>query len=183
MAHKRNLLGLLERTKRENKNPNQHFQVLVSLSGIFKAEYTRRYSIICRTFMDHNYSYARSELSWEIKWVNDLQVKGTLINTGQTLVFRVDKDLKLPVNISGGPLAYRYQFEEMYFHYGISNSHGSEHTIRGHSFPGEVSHKNINHCSWALEMCTLQMKLLNIENLYYFPYNFWAHITRTILEI
>lgn len=62
-----------------------------------------------------------------------------LHNTGQSLVFRVDKDTKQHVNISGGPLAYRYQFEEIYIHYGTENSQGSEHHIHGYSFPGEVS--------------------------------------------
>lgn len=61
-------------------------------------------------------------------------------NTGQSLVFRVDKDTKQHVNISGGPLAYRYQFEEIYIHYGTENSQGSEHHIHGYSFPGEVSY-------------------------------------------
>jgi len=68
-----------------------------------------------------------------------LQVSGTLYNTGQTLVFRVDKDTKHHVNISGGPLAYRYQFEEIYIHYGTENHQGSEHHIHGYSFPAEVS--------------------------------------------
>lgn len=67
------------------------------------------------------------------------QVSGILHNTGQSLVFRVDKDTKQHVNISGGPLAYRYQFEEIYIHYGTENSQGSEHHINGYSFPGEVS--------------------------------------------
>lgn len=64
-----------------------------------------------------------------------------LHNTGQSLVFRVDKDTKQHVNISGGPLAYRYQFEEIYIHYGIENQQGSEHYIHGYSFPAEVSNK------------------------------------------
>lgn len=51
----------------------------------------------------------------------------------------MDKDTKQHVNISGGPLAYRYQFEEIYIHYGTENSRGSEHFIQGYSFPGEVS--------------------------------------------
>lgn len=62
-----------------------------------------------------------------------------LENTGQTLLFRVDSDVKHHVNISGGPLAYRYQLEEMYIHYGIENHQGSEHSIHGYFFPGEVS--------------------------------------------
>lgn len=66
------------------------------------------------------------------------KVSGTLHNTGQSLVFRVDKDTKHHVNISGGPLAYRYQFEEFYIHYGTENHVGSEHRIHGYSFPGEI---------------------------------------------
>ncbi|GLV35498.1 Carbonic anhydrase-related protein A [Carabus blaptoides fortunei] len=66
------------------------------------------------------------------------KVSGTLHNTGQSLVFRVDKDTKHHVNISGGPLAYRYQFEEIYIHYGTDNHQGSEHQIHGYAFPGEI---------------------------------------------
>lgn len=69
------------------------------------------------------------------------QVSGFLHNTGQSLVFRVDKNTKPHVNITGGPLAYQYQFEEIYIHYGTENSHGSEHQIHGYSFPGEVSYR------------------------------------------
>lgn len=74
-----------------------------------------------------------------LKYLYLFQVSGTLHNTGQSLVFRVDKDTKHHVNISGGPLAYRYQFEEIYIHYGTDNQQGSEHQIHGYSFPGEVS--------------------------------------------
>lgn len=69
------------------------------------------------------------------------QVSGILQNTGQSLVFRVEKDSKHQVNISGGPLSYRYQFEEIYFHYGMEDNRGSEHQIDKHTFPGEVSGK------------------------------------------
>lgn len=37
------------------------------------------------------------------------QVTGMLHNTGQSLVFRVDKDTKQHVNISGGPLGLFYR--------------------------------------------------------------------------
>lgn len=66
------------------------------------------------------------------------KVSGTLHNTGQSLVFRVDKDTKHHVNISGGPLAYRYQFEEIYIHYGTENHQGSEHRVHGYAFPAEL---------------------------------------------
>lgn len=68
-----------------------------------------------------------------------LQINGMLLNTGQSLVFRVDKENKNHVNITGGPLAYRYQFEEFYIHYGSSDHSGSEHTVSGYAFPAEVS--------------------------------------------
>ncbi|XP_046970863.1 carbonic anhydrase-related protein 10 isoform X1 [Vanessa cardui] len=76
-------------------------------------------------------------------WLRDIQfdkhkVSGVLQNTGQSLVFRVEKDSKHQVNISGGPLSYRYQFEEIYFHYGLDDNRGSEHQIDHHTFPGEI---------------------------------------------
>ena len=69
----------------------------------------------------------------------DFQVSGYLHNTGQFLVFRADKDLKVRVNITGGPLAYHYQFEEIYIHYGQDDNHGSEHRVNNYAFPAEVS--------------------------------------------
>lgn len=82
------------------------------------------------------------------------KISGTLHNTGQSLVFRVEKDTKQHVNISSGPLAYRYQFEEIYFHYGTDNNQGSEHHVHGYSFPGEVIFQKMclfclkNHVGW-----------------------------------
>jgi hypothetical protein len=77
------------------------------------------------------------------------QISGTLWNTGQSLVMRVDGDAKHHVNITGGPLAYRYQFEEIYIHYGAENHQGSEHRIHGHAFPAEVRAKLITATSFA----------------------------------
>ena len=67
------------------------------------------------------------------------QISGSLHNTGQSLVLRVDQDSKHHVNISGGPLDYRYQLQEGYIHYGTHDSQGSEHRVNGYSFPAEVS--------------------------------------------
>lgn len=68
-----------------------------------------------------------------------VQVSGKIENTGQSLVFRVDKDSKYVLNITEGPLTYRYQFQEFYIHFGTDNNLGSEHKIQGYSFPAEVS--------------------------------------------
>ncbi|KAK2712749.1 hypothetical protein QYM36_011444 [Artemia franciscana] len=43
-----------------------------------------------------------------------------------------------PVNITGGPLAYSYQIEEVTIHFGTDNDHGSEHKIDGNVFPAEI---------------------------------------------
>ena len=42
--------------------------------------------------------------------VDKQQISGSLHNTGQSLVFKIDADraAKMPVNITGGPLSYRY---------------------------------------------------------------------------
>lgn len=42
------------------------------------------------------------------------------------------------VTISGGPYSYSYTLDHLVIHYGHSNGHGSEHTINGTQFPGEL---------------------------------------------
>jgi len=65
-------------------------------------------------------------------------VSGKIANTGQSLVFKVDHPGQHAINISGGPLAYRYQFEEIYFHWGEPGRPGSEHTVDRQAFPAEL---------------------------------------------
>lgn len=67
-----------------------------------------------------------------------------LHNTGQFLVFKSDKEAKQRVNITGGPLAYQYQFEEIYIHYGLDDRHGSEHYVDDYAFPAEVSYESLS---------------------------------------
>ncbi|XP_021954193.2 carbonic anhydrase-related protein 10 [Folsomia candida] len=69
--------------------------------------------------------------------IDKTPVSGVLRNTGQTVVFTVEKGSSR-VNMTGGPLAYRYQFEELYVHYGPEDVVGSEHMIQGISFPAEL---------------------------------------------
>ncbi|XP_053983700.1 carbonic anhydrase-related protein 10 isoform X1 [Hylaeus volcanicus] len=66
------------------------------------------------------------------------EVSGNLYNTGQFLLFRANRDAKVRVNITGGPLAYHYQFEEIHIHYGLYDAHGSEHRINNYAFPAEI---------------------------------------------
>lgn len=69
-----------------------------------------------------------------------------MVNTGHSVLFRVDSnssqtydDTRLAINITGGPLSYRYRFEEMHIHYGLHDQYGSEHSVQGYTFPAEVS--------------------------------------------
>lgn len=75
-----------------------------------------------------------------------MQITGVLVNTGHSVLFRVDTnssqiydDSRLAINITGGPLSYRYRFEEMHIHYGLHDQYGSEHSVQGYTFPAEVS--------------------------------------------
>lgn len=95
------------------------------------------------------------------------QVRGVLENNGHSIVFqlkeRLDDNLVTAespssptssshsthhgprnadfVNISGGPLSYSYSFQSIHLHFGRSDGIGSEHTISGLSFAGEVRAK------------------------------------------
>lgn len=66
-----------------------------------------------------------------------LQVNGVLENTGHSVVFTLDAG-KEPINVTGGPLSYKYQLTEAQLHYGLDDLQGSEHTINGKAFPAEV---------------------------------------------
>ena len=46
---------------------------------------------------------------------------------------------QIPVNLTGGPLSYRYRFHEIHIHYGLHDQFGSEHSVEGYTFPAEVS--------------------------------------------
>lgn len=45
---------------------------------------------------------------------------------------------QIPVNLTGGPLSYRYRFHEIHIHYGLHDQFGSEHSVEGYTFPAEV---------------------------------------------
>ncbi|XP_076041413.1 carbonic anhydrase-related protein A [Oratosquilla oratoria] len=70
--------------------------------------------------------------------VDKHRISGTLLNTGQSVIFRVEKGTTEHVNITGGPLIYKYRFEELYMHFGLENNQGSEHQINGITFPAEI---------------------------------------------
>lgn len=73
-------------------------------------------------------------------------MNGQLINNGHGITFKVIENPKLDkseqllssVSLVNGPLIYTYTLSHLTFHYGKDNSKGSEHTINGTQFPGEI---------------------------------------------
>lgn len=62
-----------------------------------------------------------------------------MMNTGHSVIFTVENDTRQHINVTGGPLSYKYQFQEIHIHYGLHDQFGSEHSINGYAFPAEVS--------------------------------------------
>jgi carbonic anhydrase len=67
-----------------------------------------------------------------------MQVSGSISNTGHSVMFTVDNSTRHHINVTGGPLSYKYQFQEIHVHYGQNDDWGSEHSINGYAFPAEV---------------------------------------------
>ncbi|KAL3880128.1 hypothetical protein ACJMK2_032396, partial [Sinanodonta woodiana] len=65
---------------------------------------------------------------------------GTLVNNGYDLTLDInDTDVETtPVNVTLGPLSYNYRIKQIKLHFGGENYIGSEHTIQGKAFPGEI---------------------------------------------
>ena len=60
------------------------------------------------------------------------------MNTGHDVKIVLDDPSPHIINITGGPLSYKYRVSEISFHWGSIDTLGSEHTIDGQSFPAEV---------------------------------------------
>ncbi|UXI22454.1 glutamate receptor ionotropic kainate 3-like [Sarcoptes scabiei] len=77
----------------------------------------------------------------EIKIDGD-NLKGELVNTGRGISLLIEKSFSNPsdksVIFSGGPLSYQYTLSNITLHFGRENDRGSEHTIDGKRFPGEL---------------------------------------------
>lgn len=64
---------------------------------------------------------------------------GTLINNGVDLMFEANEtSIYAPVNITLGPLSYKYTVSQIKFHFGSWDGMGSEHSVNGEWFDGEV---------------------------------------------
>jgi hypothetical protein len=72
-----------------------------------------------------------------------MQVSGSISNTGHSVMFTLYNSTRHHNNVTGGPLSYKYQFQEIHVHYGQNDDWGSEHSINGYAFPAEVYAKEI----------------------------------------
>ncbi|XP_066155746.1 carbonic anhydrase-related protein 10-like [Euwallacea fornicatus] len=73
-----------------------------------------------------------------ILFIDKHRISGTITNTGHSVIFTISNEPNERINITGGPLSYRYQFHEIHIHYGLHDQFGSEHNIDGHAFPAEI---------------------------------------------
>ena len=79
------------------------------------------------------------------------------------------------VNVTGGPLSYTYALDSIHLHFGTIDTKGSEHTIEGIAFPGEVSlFVTINTVQVKRERRSRKEKVtththIQIENRFRFP--------------
>ena len=66
------------------------------------------------------------------------KVSGTLTNNGHAPTLKIDKP-KRTASLTGGPLGDSvYKLEQLHFHFGCDDDEGSEHTVDGHPYSGEV---------------------------------------------
>lgn len=63
-------------------------------------------------------------------------MRGQLLNTGRGISLLIQPDKS--VIFSGGPLSYPYTLSNITLHFGRENNRGSEHTIDGMQFSGEL---------------------------------------------
>lgn len=70
--------------------------------------------------------------------LDNSRMNGVLMNTGHSVMFAIDDANRNAVNISGGPLSYKYQFQELHIRYGVFDKSGSEHKVNDYSFPAEL---------------------------------------------
>lgn len=70
-----------------------------------------------------------------LTWNYGSQICKSVVNTGRGWRVDVGGDES---ELSGGPLSHNYQLVQFHCHWGGTSSCGSEHTVDGESYPGEL---------------------------------------------
>eukprot|EP00092_Neocalanus_flemingeri_P003574 GFUD01003833.1.p1 GENE.GFUD01003833.1~~GFUD01003833.1.p1 ORF type:complete len:367 (-),score=77.33 GFUD01003833.1:162-1262(-) len=73
---------------------------------------------------------------WSFSFSYRYKVPCTIVNNGNTLKFSFN--MSKPASISGGNLAGEFVLSHGMFHWGSTDTEGSEHLVRGRSFPLEI---------------------------------------------
>lgn len=60
------------------------------------------------------------------------------MNTGHDIRVSLNKSRGFGLNVTGGPLSYKYTIFQIKLHLGTHNDVGSEHKVAGKAFPAEV---------------------------------------------
>lgn len=94
-------------------------------------------------------------------------MSGTIQNTGHSVIFRSEVfDPETAVNITDGPLSYRYRFEEIHLHYGRTDDRGSEHTLAGYAFPAEVGEISFRYTlKWENKLHYTGVLFISFQNI------------------
>ena len=65
-------------------------------------------------------------------------VRGKITNNGHSPTLTIDKPKGTAI-LTGGPLgASKYKLQQLHFHFGCRDNRGSEHTVDGKEYSGEV---------------------------------------------
>ena len=87
---------------------------------------------------------------------NKRKVSGTLTNNGHAPTLSIDKP-KGTGSLTGGPLGKSvYGLEQIHFHFGCKHEEGSEHTVDGKAFSGEVRMRWSKIAQEHMEYCIVQ---------------------------
>ncbi|KAF2368386.1 Alpha carbonic anhydrase [Trinorchestia longiramus] len=122
-----------ERRSGNTLNENSRGEYRVSGSSFKSSKYQMSENVAKRdqktgndAQVDHSYSHLQHQL----------QMMG---DDGRLFGGKVDYNAnKHPIlNVTGGPLSYRYQVAQVQLHFGDQDDKGSEHTINGTRFPAE----------------------------------------------
>ncbi|XP_053400114.1 carbonic anhydrase-related protein 10-like isoform X2 [Mercenaria mercenaria] len=98
---------------------------------------------------------------------------GTLINNGVDLTFEANEtSIYAPVNLTLGPLSYKYTVSQIKIHFGSWDGVGSEHSVNGESFDGEVHiiaynadvYNNLSHAQKAPRGVAIIAAFLQVGN-------------------
>nr|XP_042907911.1 craniofacial development protein 2-like [Parasteatoda tepidariorum] len=128
------ILAILKLKLRKSPKKTGHKRISYDIAKLKAKECRQEFSIELK----NRFELLKEEENHGNTKQSENEVSGVLTNTGHSVAFRISNlHPSVPINISGGPLSYKYRFHELHLHYGQSDDKGSEHTVSGISFPGE----------------------------------------------